>query len=309
MGFGILDDPKTPMPLGTVALDDIFERAQHLDPDDPAFSKLKKDGHVILQPQPSDSVNDPLNWSPKHKYAMATLLIITMVTVGATHGMITTGYRKIAEQFHVDFPDVVAAFTPPYVAAHAVSLFLSSATCAVWGKRILYVHAILVLWVTMLTGYFANSLRYYTTVNTISGIAAAPMELLLAPMMTDTIYIHQRGRLMALSAVVGVIGGDARFVIVFVYTLFCLHVPVTLFLVISLPSWVSSIPISLLLESSRHSLFSSIFSYGRQLILENAPCKTSNSTMERRLRLLVKEELMHLPKREAKLMRRPNRLN
>lgn len=208
MPFGILEDHKTPMPIGTVALDDIF--GSHIDPDDPNFVQLKKDGHIILQPQPSDSVNDPLNWTQKHKYWFCCLLIVTMVTVGATHGMITTGYRKLAEEFHVDFPTVVAAFTPPYLTAHAISLFLSSATCAVYGKRVLYVHAIVLLWVTMLAGYWANSLKYYTIVNTISGFAAAPMELLLAPMLVDTIFIHQRGRLMALSGLVHVLGGDLR---------------------------------------------------------------------------------------------------
>jgi hypothetical protein len=210
MGFGVLQDHRTPMPLGTVALDEVFGAAQHIDPDDPQFRSLKKEGHIILQPQPADSPNDPLNWSRKHKYLLATLLITTMVTVGATHGMITTGYRKLGEEFHVSFPDVVAAFTPPYLTGHAISLFLSSATAAVYGKRILYVHAILMLWIVMLSGYFANSLRYYTIVNSLSGVAAAPMELLLAPIITDTIYIHQRGRLMALSAIVHVIGGDAR---------------------------------------------------------------------------------------------------
>jgi hypothetical protein len=79
-----------------VALDDVFGQAQNLDPDDTQFTHLKKEGHIILQPQPSDSPNDPLNWSPKHKYLLASLLITTMVTVGATHSMLTTGYRKLA---------------------------------------------------------------------------------------------------------------------------------------------------------------------------------------------------------------------
>jgi hypothetical protein len=210
MAFGILEDPKTPMPMGTVVLDDIFAQAQHLDPDDPNFNHLKRDGHIVLQPQPSDSPNDPLNWSPKHKYLLAILLIITMVTVGGTHGMLSTGYRKIADQYHTTFPEVVRRFTPPYVAAHAVALFFTTATAAVYGKRVQYVCAIVMLWLTMLAGYFANSLDYYSGINTLGGIANAPLDLLLAPIVTDTIYIHQRGRLMALSAIVHVIGGDAR---------------------------------------------------------------------------------------------------
>jgi hypothetical protein len=210
MPLGILEDYKTPYPMGTVVLDDVFGQAQHLDPDDPKFSVLKRDGHIVLQPQPSDSPNDPLNWTPKQKYFFASLLIVKMVTVGATHGMLQTGFRKIAEQYHTTFPEVVRSFTPPYVAAHAISLFFASAFAAVYGKRVQYVVAITVLWLVMLVGFFANSLPYYSAINTIGGIASAPLDLLLAPIITDTIYIHQRGRIMALSAVVHVIGGDAR---------------------------------------------------------------------------------------------------
>ena len=79
-----------------------------------------------------------------------------------------------------------------------------------YGKRVQYVVAITVLWLLMLAGYFANSLPYYSAINTIGGIANGPLDLLMAPIVTDTIYIHQRGRIMALSAVVHVIGGDAR---------------------------------------------------------------------------------------------------
>jgi len=146
-------------------------------------------------------------------YLFACLLVTTMVTVGATHGMLSTGYRKIAEQYHTTFPEVVKSFTPPYVAAHAISLFFASAIAAVYGKRVQYVVGITILWLVMLAGFFANSLQYYSAINTIGGIANAPLELLMAPIVTDTIYIHQRGRIMALSAVVHVIGGDASHVI------------------------------------------------------------------------------------------------
>lgn len=212
MVWGILDDPRTPMPMGTVVLDDVFGAAQHLDPDDSQFNHLKKDGHIVLQPQPSDSPNDPLNWSPKRKYFLASLLMIIMTTVGATHGMLNTGLRIIAEQYHTTFPKVVERLSPPYVAVHAVSLFFASAIAAVWGKRIQYVVAIIIVWGCMLAGWFANSLDYYIGLRVFEGLAAGPMDLLMAPIITDMVYIHQRGRLMAVQAIVHVIGGDARYV-------------------------------------------------------------------------------------------------
>jgi hypothetical protein len=210
MPFGILEDHRTPMPHGTVVLDDIFGQKRHIDPENAQFNHLKKEGHIVLQPQPSDSPNDPLNWSSKHKYYFLSLLMVTMVTVGGTHGMLATGYRKIADEYDTTFQEVVKSFTPPAVASHAVALFFASAIGAVYGKRVCYVVAIIIVWLIMLAGFFANSLRYYSIINSIGGIAQAPMELMLAPIITDTIYIHQRGRLMALSAVVHVIGGDAR---------------------------------------------------------------------------------------------------
>jgi hypothetical protein len=67
-----------------------------------------------------------------------------------------------------------------------------------------------VMWINMLSGYFANSLIFYRNLGIVNGVFAAPGELLLGPIITDIIFVHQRGRLMALAAVVAVIGGDAR---------------------------------------------------------------------------------------------------
>jgi hypothetical protein len=209
MGWGILEDRQDPMPFGTVVLDDIYN-ATHFSVDDPSYEHLKKEGNIVLQPQPSDSINDPLNWSSKHKYLMVTLLIISMVTVGGTHQMLGTGMRILAEHYHVTFPVVVASLTPPTVISHAIGLFFASAIAAVWGKRIGYVLGISIIWFQMLAGYFANSLNYYKALNIVGGLAGAPLELLMGPIITDMIFIHQRGKLMALSAVIGVLGGDAR---------------------------------------------------------------------------------------------------
>jgi hypothetical protein len=208
MGWGVLDDPKSQSPPGTVQLSEKLK-----DPNsvfDETEVPLKKDGDIVLQPQPSDSPNDPYNWSTKRKYSMITLLIIMLVTVGGTQGMLTTGQRKLAEEFKVKFPVVVAALRPPTSIGSALGLFLASAISAVWGKRILFVSGIIVVWLHLLFGFFANSLKFYSVLNFFGGLAGAPLELLVAPMFTELIFVHQRGRVMAMSAVLSVAGGDAR---------------------------------------------------------------------------------------------------
>jgi len=101
--------------------------------------------------------------------------------------------------------------SPPGILANAIALFFACAVSAVWGKRIGLVIGAFAMWINMFAGYFADSAIYYRNLGIVSGIFAAPAELLLGPLVTDLMFIHQRGRLMALTAVIGVIGGDARY--------------------------------------------------------------------------------------------------
>ena len=103
MAWGILDDKKTPWPPGTVLIDDIKQLAM-IDTTGPGFKHLKKDKHVVLQPQPTDSVNDPLNWPFKRKMAIIFTLIVTGVAVGGMMGMLGTAGRILAERYHITYP-------------------------------------------------------------------------------------------------------------------------------------------------------------------------------------------------------------
>lgn len=215
MAWGVLEDRRTPKPAGTVLLDDIIQQMQAMQnaSDSPELSHLKRDAknkHIILQPQPSNSVNDPLNWPFKTKALIIFTLITTMAAVGGILGMLGTAGRILATRYHVDYPTIVKTLTPPAIAANAVSLFFACAISAVYGKRFQIFVGVLAIWFNMLAGYFANSLGYYRSLAIVNGIFGAPLELLIAPIITDMIYIHERGRLMAMTAVIGVIGGDAR---------------------------------------------------------------------------------------------------
>jgi hypothetical protein len=103
MAWGILDDKKTKWPPGTVLLDDVKQRAM-INASGKRFAHLKKDKHVVLQPQPTDSVNDPLNWSYKRKMSLIFTLIVAGVAVGGMMGMLGTAGRILAERYHVTYP-------------------------------------------------------------------------------------------------------------------------------------------------------------------------------------------------------------
>jgi hypothetical protein len=58
MAWGVLDDHK----LATVPGTTLLSKKGDLSGDVAIEGNVKKAGNVILIPQPSDSVNDPLNW-------------------------------------------------------------------------------------------------------------------------------------------------------------------------------------------------------------------------------------------------------
>jgi hypothetical protein len=226
MAWGVLEDNRTPKPPGTVFLDDV--RKEMPDGSSSESTHLKKHKNVILQPQPSDSVNDPLNWSIKRKISILFILMVTLTAIGGILGMLGTAGRILSQRYHVPYPVsltkqhhcfhsisnvykiIIKTLSPPGIISNAIALFFASAIAAVYGKRMGIVIGVFVIWINMLTGYYANSLTYYRNLAIVNGVFGAPIEVLMSPIIADLIFVHQRGRLMAISAIVGLIGADAR---------------------------------------------------------------------------------------------------
>lgn len=160
MAWGVLEDHTTPRPPGTVLLDDIKQAAM-VATAGKQLAQLKKDKNVVLQPQPSDSVNDPLNWPKKRKMILIFTLITTSVAVGGMMAMLGSAGRILADRYHITYPELIAKLYPPAIITNAVALFFASAISAVYGKRIGIVIGAFAIWINIFTGYFANSVDYY----------------------------------------------------------------------------------------------------------------------------------------------------
>jgi hypothetical protein len=149
----------------------------------------------------------------KVKLSIFITLIATMTSIGGVLGMLGTAGRILSERYHVPYPVVIQNITPPGIASTMVALFIASPIAAVYGKRIQIFFGLVGVWIDMLAGIFANSLSYYRSLSVMNGIWMAPVELLLAPVTTDIVFVHQRGRFIALAAVIRDIGSDASHVI------------------------------------------------------------------------------------------------
>ena len=68
--------------------------------------KKTKDGKIILEPQPEDSMNDPLNWpSWRRDVALLSLGFYCMLGGGMTP-VLAAGFKNISQTYHVSVPRV-----------------------------------------------------------------------------------------------------------------------------------------------------------------------------------------------------------
>jgi hypothetical protein len=209
MAWGVLDDETNPRPPGTIILErDATSEKTH---DDADGENLKKHRNTVLQPQPSNSPNDPLNWSNRIKASIFLLLVVTIVAIISIQSMLGTAGRILADRYEVDYPTLVRTLQPPGIAAGAAALVVFSAIGSIWGKRLPILVSVFVVWMMMIVGYFANSLAYYQGVTIVLNVFSTAPDLLSAPLITDMVYVHHRGKLMAFAAVVAIVGMDVRY--------------------------------------------------------------------------------------------------
>jgi len=107
----------------------------------PPIRKRTKDGKFILEPQPDDSANDPLNWTPiRRDIALVSLGFYCMVGGGMTP-VLAAGFNNVAETYHVSVPQV-ALTTGLYMLGLGIGSVVASPTAILWGKRPVYLSAI-----------------------------------------------------------------------------------------------------------------------------------------------------------------------
>ncbi|KAL3426904.1 major facilitator superfamily transporter [Phlyctema vagabunda] len=195
MAFGVLEDYTMANVPGTAVLGDN---------QDPKVTggmegtELKKHGDIVLIPQPSDSPNDPLNWSSVRKDVIMVLLAFTSGVTTSLGPMINPGLQLIALKFNVG-PGTVATFTIGLLAFWTgAATFFTAAGASIWGKRPIFFWSVIVLLGTNIWGFFANSFPSLAAMRTVQGLASAPLETLVTSSVSDLFFVHQRGLRLSL---------------------------------------------------------------------------------------------------------------
>ncbi|KAI9050194.1 hypothetical protein LZ554_006335 [Drepanopeziza brunnea f. sp. 'monogermtubi'] len=193
--WGVLQDPKHPYVPGTVNLNEVVSEEKLSNWE---YEAPKKRGDTILNPQPSDSPNDPLNWPTPSKLAILLILSLAAGVTVALGPMLTPGIEDIAKKFNVTTDQVSFNLVGLLQAATGGAVFFTAAAAAVWGKRPVLFLCALGLFGTSAWGFFSPNLLSLTASRFVQGLAAAPLDTLIGATVSELFFVHEKGRMLSI---------------------------------------------------------------------------------------------------------------
>ena len=167
--------------------------SQPISPRRPSIPSKKKtkDGQVILDPQPDDSLNDPLNWpSWRRDCALLSLGFYCMVGGGMTP-ILAAGFNNVAQDFDVSYSRI-ALTTGLYMMGLGVGSVIFSPTAILYGKRPVYLVGAVMFILSSVWCALAPDYANLVTARVFQGISVSPVECLPSATIAEIFFLHER---------------------------------------------------------------------------------------------------------------------
>ncbi|KAL8993593.1 MAG: hypothetical protein Q9169_006230 [Polycauliona sp. 2 TL-2023] len=153
--------------------------------------KRTKDGSMMLDPQPDDSLNDPLNWPAlRRDVALLSLGFYCMVGGGMTP-VLAAGFNDVAETYNVTVPQV-ALTTGLYMMGMGLGCVVTSPTAILFGKRPVYLVCIILFALTSIWCALSPNYASLVIARIFMGLAVSPVECLPSATIAEIFFLHER---------------------------------------------------------------------------------------------------------------------
>ncbi|GAM89316.1 hypothetical protein ANO11243_073530 [Dothideomycetidae sp. 11243] len=157
-----------------------------------------RDAHIVLNPQPSEDPNDPLNWPIwKKEMVVAVLCFGGMLNTAVNGPFLNASYSSIATDLHDSLTTVVLVSGYNLLIAGATGPFIC-AFSRKYGKRPVFLASTLFDIIGTALGEAKVSYKYLLAARVIQGMATSAFESLTVAAIGDMFFVHQRGSRVAL---------------------------------------------------------------------------------------------------------------
>lgn len=154
-------------------------------------SKRTPDGKIVLNPQPEDTPNDPLNWPAwRRDCALLSLGFYCMLGGGMTP-ILAAGFNNVASTFDVTYARV-ALTTGLYMMGLGVGSVIFSPTAILYGKRTVYLGSSILFILSTIWCALAPNYANLVVARVFQGIAVSPVECLPSATIAEIFFLHER---------------------------------------------------------------------------------------------------------------------
>ncbi|KAJ5970602.1 Major facilitator superfamily domain general substrate transporter [Penicillium vulpinum] len=153
--------------------------------------KKTADGQFVLDPQPDDSVNDPLNWPVWQRDSALVSLGFYCLMGGGMTPILAAGFNNVATDYNVSTQQV--AFTTGfYMLGLGLGSVVMSPTAILYGKRPVYLLGAILFVISAI--WCAASPNYPSLVvaRIFQGFAVSPVECLPSATIAEIYFLHER---------------------------------------------------------------------------------------------------------------------
>lgn len=153
--------------------------------------KKTEDGAIILDPQPEESANDPLNWPAwRRDCALLSLGFYCMLGGGMTP-VIAAGFTNVAHDFDVEI-ESVSLTTGLYMMGLGIGSVIASPTAILYGKRPVYIASSILFIATSVWAGYAPNFQSLLAARVFQGMAISPVECLPSATIAEIFFLHER---------------------------------------------------------------------------------------------------------------------
>ncbi|KAJ5555052.1 hypothetical protein N7535_007496 [Penicillium sp. DV-2018c] len=158
---------------------------------DKQTDEVPADGQFVLDPQPDDSVNDPLNWPVWQRDAALLSLGFYCLMGGGMTPILAAGFHNVAEAYGVTVQQV-AFTTGLYMLGLGLGSVVMSPTAILYGKRPVYLLGASLFVISAI--WCAASPNYASLViaRVFQGFAVSPVECLPSATIAEIYFLHER---------------------------------------------------------------------------------------------------------------------
>ncbi|KAI5779066.1 putative MFS transporter [Geopyxis carbonaria] len=185
--LGILDADTDEVPGTVLLLGGTSQEPLGLD----TIERKRTADGIILDPQPDDHPDDPLNWASWRRDLALICLSWHCLIGGGQTPVLAAGFPEVADTYNVDIPSV-ALTTGLYMLGLGIGCVITSPTAILFGKRPVYLAGVVLFCVSSVWCALSPSYPSLVIARIVMGIGVSPCESLPSATIAEIFFLHER---------------------------------------------------------------------------------------------------------------------